>query len=228
MTAEEFPIVPLRTDGWGPTSVPSGFESLPYTPFSKSDRISKIADWTNPSSSGGQQYSHDQQQQQQQEDSYGRNRRRFGVPTEAFGTGMNSLFSYQIAADDEANFSTVDRATAPRSKVRGGGGPAKSVSWSTSGRAGRGEGFVSKRRMFGRGGMHREARVRDPSIKVGAHWSLIEEMDFPRLSKLYYDVQNPEDLYAFLHVLSNLWVPWACLERILLDSEVMTLIPLWT
>jgi translation initiation factor 3 subunit D len=168
-------------------SVPSGFESLPYTPFSKSDRISKIADWTNPSPGSGTQ-------DQQQEDSYGRNRRRFGVSTEAFGTGMNSLFSYQIAADDEANFSTVDRATAPRSKVRGGGA-GKSVSWSTSGRVGRGEGYVSKRRMFGRGGMNREVRVRDPSIKVGAHWTLIEEMDFPRLSKLYYDVRNPEDVY---------------------------------
>lgn len=32
--------------GWGPCEVPDAFRDMPYQPFSKSDRLGKISDWT--------------------------------------------------------------------------------------------------------------------------------------------------------------------------------------
>ena len=34
-----------NTDGWGPISVPPQFESVPFMPFGKGDRLGKIADF---------------------------------------------------------------------------------------------------------------------------------------------------------------------------------------
>lgn len=36
--------------GWGPASdvVPEQFRDIPYAPFSKSDKLGRVADWTNP------------------------------------------------------------------------------------------------------------------------------------------------------------------------------------
>lgn len=32
--------------GWGPCELPDAFRDMPYQPFSKSDRLGKISDWT--------------------------------------------------------------------------------------------------------------------------------------------------------------------------------------
>lgn len=42
------PEIKDNTDGWGPSSTPEQFEGLPYLPFSKSDKLSKVADWNAP------------------------------------------------------------------------------------------------------------------------------------------------------------------------------------
>lgn len=36
--------------GWGPANdvVPEQFRDIPYAPFSKSDKLGRVADWTNP------------------------------------------------------------------------------------------------------------------------------------------------------------------------------------
>ncbi|KRY00296.1 Eukaryotic translation initiation factor 3 subunit D [Trichinella pseudospiralis] len=36
----------INPNGWGPVSIPESFRCLPYQAFDKSERISKIADWT--------------------------------------------------------------------------------------------------------------------------------------------------------------------------------------
>ncbi len=38
--------------------------------------------------------------------------------------------------------------------------------------------------------------VRESSIKVQDSWKLLENLDFVRLSKLSYDVEEPVDLYV--------------------------------
>jgi translation initiation factor 3 subunit D len=39
-------------------------------------------------------------------------------------------------------------------------------------------------------------KARGPSIKIGPTWSLLEELDFTRLTKLHYDIPEPKDLYV--------------------------------
>lgn len=35
-------------DGWGPTSVPAQFKDVPFMPYSKGERLGKIADFGQP------------------------------------------------------------------------------------------------------------------------------------------------------------------------------------
>jgi len=44
----KLPKIEQNTDGWGPHSLPTQFNDVPFAPFSKSDRLGKIADWTVP------------------------------------------------------------------------------------------------------------------------------------------------------------------------------------
>ena len=39
------PSVEDNADGWGPVSTPRELEGMPYAPYSKSDKIGRIADW---------------------------------------------------------------------------------------------------------------------------------------------------------------------------------------
>ena len=45
---EEFkvPEVEDNSDGWGPCSVPPQLAEIPFAPFSKSDRLGRVSDWT--------------------------------------------------------------------------------------------------------------------------------------------------------------------------------------
>lgn len=45
----EKPTVQYNETGWGPCEMPDTFKDVPYQPFSKSDRLGKICDWTNTS-----------------------------------------------------------------------------------------------------------------------------------------------------------------------------------
>jgi translation initiation factor 3 subunit D len=42
----EAPTLQFNADGWGPCELPELFTDIPYQPFSKSDRLGKISDWT--------------------------------------------------------------------------------------------------------------------------------------------------------------------------------------
>lgn len=42
----QVPSVEDNEDGWGPTTVPQQLEGIPYAPFSKGDKVSKISDFT--------------------------------------------------------------------------------------------------------------------------------------------------------------------------------------
>lgn len=45
----EKPSVQFNENGWGPCELSDTFKDVPYQPFSKSDRLGKICDWTNTS-----------------------------------------------------------------------------------------------------------------------------------------------------------------------------------
>lgn len=45
MVGFKLPLVEDNTEGWGPTSVPEQFASVPFMPFGKGDRLGRIADF---------------------------------------------------------------------------------------------------------------------------------------------------------------------------------------
>ncbi|KAJ3410470.1 Eukaryotic translation initiation factor 3 subunit D [Chytridiales sp. JEL 0842] len=217
-TSEDKPVFNLpaiedNPNGWGPSKIPHSLTQIPYAPFSKSDRIGKIADWSAPLEDA----------QQQQQDGRGQSRRnmRFGAPAEVFGSGTASAFAFSFAAEEEASFSVVDRASAAKKpgslggaggfRSRGGGrggGPRTNIGGLTRGLGGanaKGQQQGGGRGGFAAGGFGRRRfgfndkpqRIRDASVQAGPEWKIIEEIDFGRLSKLYYEVEEPEDVGVY-------------------------------
>lgn len=140
-----------------------------------------------------------------------------------YGAGTSSLFNIQ-AAEDESSFSVVDntRSSTKRTFGRGGGtifrgrGQRGGVG-QRGGRAGfqrvgagRGQGDRYYDNRGGRGGRGRRfgwrdydkpQRNRESSVNIRPEWTMIEEVDFSRLSKLNLETPDGEDLdtYGFLH-----------------------------
>ncbi|KAJ5937501.1 hypothetical protein N7454_003843 [Penicillium verhagenii] len=185
---------------------------VPYAPFSKGDKLGRMADWTAESKD------RDRQGRQQ----YNRNFR----DQQVYGAGATSLFTVQ-AAEDESSFSVVDntRTSTKRTFGRGGGtvfrgrGQRGGVAGQRGGgrggfqRAGGGRGqgdrsYDSRGNRGGRGGRRfgwrdydKPQRTREPSVNVRPEWQMLEEVDFNRLSKLNLETPEGEDLesYGFLH-----------------------------
>ncbi|CAZ84049.1 unnamed protein product [Tuber melanosporum] len=119
--------LPEHENGWGPpASIESTLNEVPYAPYSKGDKLGRMADWT---TEGGK----DGRDQRGGRQGYNRNYR----DQQVYGAGTSSLFSYQHA-EDEASFSVVDnqrtstktrtgfggRMTTFRGRGRGGAGAA--------------------------------------------------------------------------------------------------------
>ncbi|TPX37186.1 hypothetical protein SmJEL517_g01073 [Synchytrium microbalum] len=245
------PIVYDNPNGWGPSTLPAGLSEIPYAPYSKSDRLGRVADWTIPADdyyydrnqntgTGG-----DRRQQRRGDDTRGDNaptvtadgttipparqyRRggpagyRGGNMNEPFGVGTASAFDYKVAAEDEATFSLVS-TTSSKPKL-GGFRPSRGRGGAFGIGAGRGgysdvsrgrTGFNENQQRVGRyanarggntqggwrgrrfGYQDKPQRVRDASVKIAADWKVLQEMDFNALSKLFYEVEAPEDLEVF-------------------------------
>ncbi|KAJ3101982.1 hypothetical protein HDU96_009795 [Phlyctochytrium bullatum] len=219
------PTIQDHPSGWGPSSVPFQLTQIPYAPFSKSDRLGKIADWTLPpellganpavaAAGAGAPGFGDRAAGAAAEGDRPRPRRGFrGMGAEAFGTGTASAFAFSFSAEEEASFSVVDRASTAKRPGGGGfrlsrGGRLGGGGFGRFGAQGAGGGAGADRgrggRSFGRGGMmgrrryggynDKPQRIRDASVQVGPEWKVHEEIDFPRLNKLYYEVDEPEDI----------------------------------
>ncbi|KAL4885259.1 eukaryotic translation initiation factor 3 subunit D [Aspergillus karnatakaensis] len=199
-------------DTWGPaTSADNMLEGVPYAPFSKGDKLGRMADWTADSKGG------DRGGRQQ----YNRNYR----DQQVYGAGSGSLFAVQVA-EDESSFSVVDntRTSAKRTFGRGGGtvfrgrgqrgGPGQRGGRAGFQRVGAGRGGQGGDRYYdnrgGRGNRGRRfgwkdydkpQRTREPSVNIRPDWSMLEEVDFNRLSKLNLQAPEGEDLenYGFLY-----------------------------
>jgi translation initiation factor 3 subunit D len=199
-------------DTWGPAaSSDNMLEGVPYAPFSKGDKLGRMADWTGDSKDrdrGGRQ-------------AFNRNYR----DQQVYGAGASSLFAVQVA-EDESSFSVVDntRTSAKRTFGRGGGtvfrgrgqrgGPGQRGGRAGFQRVGAGRGgqggdrYYDNRgargnrgRRFGWKDYDKPQRTREPSVTIRPDWSMLEEVDFNRLSKL--NLQAPEgedvDTYGFLY-----------------------------
>lgn len=182
---------------WGPTKAPEKFKDMPYQPFSKNDKVGRIADWT------GQTYSDLRLAKKYQPH---------------FGAGLQTNF---FVDDDDGNYQLVDAARGPvtsrvktrlaRMGPRGGnwrGRPggrqlnsqqvilsknknARSQAQNKS----KFQGRQDPRRRFDAKGSN--MKKRDASVFVQPSWEILEEMDFPRLSKLSLPgVEDPKDVFV--------------------------------
>ncbi|KAF5363717.1 hypothetical protein D9756_000296 [Leucocoprinus leucothites] len=204
-----FTLPPINDNpdgGWGPSTsnLPEQFKfkDIPYAPYSKSDKLGRFADWNDLSSDNRQTAVGLPSTQSARMTGPG-GRRREG--NQAFGSGAASAFAY-FHVEDEASFSLVDnKATAPRRGsgfTRGRGNARTAANYSTRGtvRGARG-GATSRGGANQRGGGRRgwrdwekNNRTRESSVVISPQWSMLEEIEFHRLSKLRLEVDEPEDL----------------------------------
>ncbi|KLU89263.1 eukaryotic translation initiation factor 3 subunit D [Magnaporthiopsis poae ATCC 64411] len=207
-------------DGWGPpTTTETTLNGVPYAPFSKGDKLGRMADWTADGKDGRDGRGGRQQ--------FNRNFR----DQQVYGAGVASIFAAP-QAEDESTFSVVSNVRdSAKSRfgrgavfTRGRGqrgaradGRAGRTQLSRGGRQGGqyggGGGYDGGRgggrsnaggrggRRFGWKDYDKPARNRDASINVKADWTLLEEIDFNRLGKLNLDADEGEDItsYGFLY-----------------------------
>ncbi|KAK0716962.1 eukaryotic translation initiation factor 3 subunit 7-domain-containing protein [Lasiosphaeria miniovina] len=212
---------------WGPpVTTETTLNGVPYAPYSKGDKLGRMADWTADSKDGRDGRGGRQQ--------YNRNYR----DQQVYGAGSASLFVAPVA-EDESSFSVVSNVRdsaktrfakgaifsrggrgqrGGRGDTRGGrqqfqrsgrggpqfgGGPGGGGGGGydqRGGPGGRGNAGARGRR-FGWKDYDKPARNRDASINIKADWKLLEEIDFNRLAKLNLDADEGEDVesYGFLY-----------------------------
>merc|ERR1711962_294956 len=191
-------------DGWGPNTVPPKFKDMPYQPFSKSDRLGKISDWT------GATY---------------QDRRHTNKYNSAIGAGGTQYAYYH--EEDESSFQLVDtsRVMRPmygrgryfRGATRGqrGARGAMNNRWNTQQQAAKPMQVLSKaqknkererqrqvrkwqqQQRARQSNFHRpnQLKQRESSVTVRPDWIVLEEMDKSQLQKLSLpSVSEPEDL----------------------------------
>jgi len=209
-----FTLPPIKDNsiGWGPASdvLPEQFRDIPYAPYSKGDKLGRIADWSAPET-----------QKQDNREVSGRTGRqgfnRFNKdPYQSYGAGVSSAFIY-THNEDEAAFSVVDNRSAAAKKasaVKAAGGqrsrPQKQQATRTglrstnqrfgnqNNRLGRQQG--QNRRRFGWKDYDKPQRMRDASVKVGPEWNVLDEIEFSRLAKLTYKTPASTDISTYGHI----------------------------
>ncbi|KAK4674148.1 hypothetical protein QC763_117890 [Podospora pseudopauciseta] len=210
--------LPEHEGTWGPPiTTETTLNGVPYAPFSKSDKLGRMADWTDNKDGrdgrgGRQQFNRNFRDQQ------------------VYGAGSASLFTPPVA-EDEASFSVVSNVrdstktrfgrgavfTRGRGGQRGGRGDARAAGgrqqFQRAGRGGqygggydsrggaRGGGNARGGRRFGWKDYDKPARNRDASINIKPNWTLLEEIDYNRLSKLNLETDEGEDIdsYGFVN-----------------------------
>ncbi|KAK1326437.1 Eukaryotic translation initiation factor 3 subunit D [Acorus calamus] len=203
----EVGAVPFNQEGWGPVDTPSPpslanhLSHVPFAPFSRSDKLGRIADWTrnyNASASRKDPHHH------------------HSVFDFALDDPSPGGLSPGLAADEDPSFRLVDGKPPPRPRFgpkwrfnpnqnrsnlpqrrddnpsqsdkdhpRGGGGGAGSRF-----------GGPPDRRPFGRPYQpRREAAVSKSSVDIQPEWTMLEQIPFSTFTKLSYSVADPpEDL----------------------------------
>lgn len=191
------PLIQDNDDGWGPSEIPAKFRELPYQPFSKGDRLGKVSDWT------GATY---------------QDKRYLGKYNSAFGTGGNQYAYFHD--EDESTFQLVDtsrgqkpiyqrgrrmfqqnkqRRERERRQQQAAANMQVLSKTQKSRERDRQRQLRKWQKQFGKRLQENKQKApvknRDASVQVRETWQVVEDMDFPRLSKLSLPgVDPPEDL----------------------------------
>jgi len=188
----EPPVLQDNPSGWGPNTIPVQFKDMPYQPFSKSDRLGKVSDWT------GATY---------------QDRRHMNKYQSQFQGGQQYSYYHD---EDESSFQLVDTARVTKpiyGRGRGRGAfrgrwntfkPVQTTQLQTLTKAQKIKERDRQRQVrkwqkqqAGRQNYQRQAplKSREASVTVKSDWIVIEEMDFPRLGKLALpSINEPSDL----------------------------------
>ncbi|QUC17021.1 uncharacterized protein UV8b_01262 [Ustilaginoidea virens] len=195
-------------DGWGPSvTSETTLDGVPYAPFSKGDKLSRMADWTAEGKDrdrGRNQYNRNYRDQQ----AYGASHAvSFNAPPaedeSSFSIVSNTRDSTKSRYGRGAVFTRGGRGQrGGRGDARGGRGQFQRVGGQRQGydRGARSNAGTRGRR-FGWKDYDKPTRNRDASVNIKADWELLEEIDFNRLAKLNLDADDGEDLddYGFLY-----------------------------
>lgn len=172
------PVLQFNESGFGPNflNIPETLKDMPYQPFSKSDRLGKICDWTGSSN-----------QDKKFQNKY----------ASTFGTGSQYAYYHE---EDESTFHLVDTTRIQKPPYQRGRFRANQRGRSNRG----GSSMVSlnkKKSNANRannrkwGNRNAPQKIRDASVTVRSDWSTIEEMDFPRIMKLSLpNIKEGEDI----------------------------------
>jgi len=189
MTSFHFktPAIQDNPTGWGPCDVPDQFKDIPYQPFSKGDRLGKVSDWT------GVTY---------------QDKRAANKYTSTFGSMQQYAYYHE---EDESTFQHVYKTNVPKPLYQRGRymrnqrnmknqmkNKQQSQFQVLSKGQKRGDQKWQKNQFQKRWNPRGQPPVknRDASVTLRPEWKVIEEMDFPRLSKLSLpNVEEPKDLY---------------------------------
>ncbi|KAJ8534893.1 hypothetical protein K7X08_016621 [Anisodus acutangulus] len=197
MVLFEVGAVPFNPDGWGPpdtsssVSSPSQISNIPFAPFSHSDKLGRIADWTrNPTRPGSKQNPADS----------------------AFDfSGDDSL----LAADEDSSFRLVDTA-ANKSHHHGQPRPKFNPRWrfnhnrsqlpqrrdeeveakkrDAEKERARRDRLYNLNRSGTNAGARRESSVFKSSVDIQPEWNMLDQIPFSTFSKLSFSVPEAEDL----------------------------------
>ncbi|XP_077979592.1 eukaryotic translation initiation factor 3 subunit D-like isoform X2 [Glandiceps talaboti] len=188
------PTIQDNAYGWGPSEIPEQFKDMPYQPFSKGDRLGKVSDWT------GTTY---------------QDKRYLGKYNSQFGSGTQYAYYHE---EDESTFQLVDTAKIQkplyqrnrfrmnqqrnlrRDRERREQRNQASMQTLTKAQKERQRQMRRLQKQFGRQKWSDNrfqkgpVKNREASVEVRPTWKVVEEMDFPRLSKLkFMDVSEPEN-----------------------------------
>uniref|UniRef100_A0A5B6YJ28 Eukaryotic translation initiation factor 3 subunit D n=1 Tax=Davidia involucrata TaxID=16924 RepID=A0A5B6YJ28_DAVIN len=192
MVGFEIGAVPFNPDGWGPPEsssalLPNHPNNVPFAPFSRSDKLGRIADWTR---------------------NYNNQNRNTNNPRNP----SDSVFDFTgdesfggVGADEDSSFRLVDGKPPPRPKF----GPKWRFQQQRNQLPQRRDEEVEARKREAEkerarrdrlyhlnrsGGPRREAAVFKSSVDIQPEWNMLDQIPFSTFTKLSFSVPEPEDL----------------------------------
>lgn len=209
MVSFEVGPVPFNPDGWGPPdsssasslTVPNHPSNVPFAPFSRSEKLGRIADWTralsNPTRPGS-------------------NHANKNVSDSAFDFSGDDSFA-TLAADEDSSFRLVDNA-ASKSHGHHANRPKFNPRWrfnphnqrsqlpqrrdeevearkrEAEKERARRDRLYNLNRSSTNSNQRRESAVFKSSVDIQPEWNMLDQIPFSTFSKLSFSVPEPEDL----------------------------------
>ncbi|CAO2820095.1 unnamed protein product [Amaranthus hypochondriacus] len=200
----EVGFVPFNPDGWGPPETTSSTTTnsnpslssatipvnVPFAPFSRSDKLGRIADWTRNLNN--------------------LSNRRNNISDSVFDFTGDDSFAATLAADEDSSFRLVDGKPPPRPKFgpkwrfnHHHNNPSRHLPQrrdeEVEARKREAEKERARRdRLYhmnrAGGGQRREAAVFKSSVEIQPEWNMLEQIPFSTFTKLAFSVPEPEDL----------------------------------